>query len=76
MKATIPTPSERSSALLAYLEMPSDTPTQFDGGVCVEGSWSWVISVDEMDPQLASALSDYVEDAFAHGERLWVIFPY
>ncbi len=76
MQNTIPTPSERSAALLAYLELPTDTPTQFDGGISVDGFWSWVISVNEMPPELAAVMPEAIADAFPHGNRLWVIFPY
>lgn len=73
---TPPTDAERSAALLAFNDLPADTPTIVDGGVAIDGHWSWVIALDEMPPELAAALDDYVADAFAHGGRSWVIFPY
>ena len=73
---TPPTDAERSAALLAFNDLPADTPTTVDGGVAIDGHWSWVISVDEIDADLAAAFGDLIEDAFAHGGRSWVIFPY
>ena len=70
------TRAERSAALLAFKDLPADTPTIVDGGVAVDGRWSWVISVDEIDADLAEAYGDLIQDAFAHGGRRWVIIPY
>jgi hypothetical protein len=68
--------SQRAQALLSSLGLPLDTPTTEDGGVCVNGSWFWVISLDEMDESIRATLADEVKRAHAFDGKLWAIFCY